>query len=314
MNFSIKLVAERLFNRPTAYLAIILVQFFPYTIRLGSQLFLALFSINYLLFSLYFLLKFLEPRNEKEMKRKSVSLAVSLLMFFLAYETKISNVYFLPVFLFLIIKKRGLRPFSIYGGILFGLYLTEHLLYFIFTGEVLGRLGIIISTHFEHNSNMALGTSNFTGTFLGIFRRFIPPYFDYYWLAAFLGGIISGILLLVRAKKSALKEEFQASLLLLSLVVVYTMALTFGVKSINPVIPFEPFIVRYFAPVLPLLMILLARVLSLAVGSVPVFIGKTQGAAGFTLLFFLFYKGSRLYTERCHVYFPVASVCFRMDY
>ena len=291
MNLSIKLVAERLFNRPTAYLAILLVQFFPYTIRLGSQLFLALFSINYILLSIYFLLKYVDPQSKKEIKRKNSSLIISLLLFFLAYETKISNIYFLPVLLVLIFKKKGIKSLSIYGGILFGLYLVEHLFYLIFAGEALGRLGIIMSTHFEHNSNMALGTSNFTGTFLGIFRRFVPPYFDYYWHAVFVGGILSGILLLIRAKKKDLKVEFQVVVLQLSLIGVYTLLLTFGVKSLNPVIPFEPFIVRYFAPVLPLLMVLLARVLSLALESIPVTMRINQGAGTFTLLFFLMYGG-----------------------
>jgi len=291
MNLSIKVVAERLFNRSTAYLAIIFVQFFPYTIRLGSQLFLALFSINYILFSIYFLLKYVDPQNKKEIKQKNLSLIISLILFFLAYETKISNVYFLPVLLVLIFKKRGIKSLFLYGGILFGFYIIEHLSYFIFADEPLGRLGIIMSTHFDNNSNMALGTSNFTGTFLGIFRRFVPPYFDIFWHSAFWSGIFSGIFLLIRAKKNNIKQEVHAVLLFLSLIIIYTFVLTFGVKSLDPVIPFEPFIVRYFAPVLPLLMILIARLILLVTESVSIPVKLKPRAGVLTFLFFLLFMG-----------------------
>lgn len=241
LNYSIYLVGREFFSKKAVYFSIILVQIFPYMIRVGSQLFLALFSMNYLLLAIYFLI------------RERRSLILSLIFMFLAYETKITNIYFLLPILFLLYKREGLKSVIIYGAILFGLYLVEHTAYLFYTGNFLGRLGIITSTHFG-SSAMTLGEGvEFDGTFLGLFERFAFKNFPIYWHLITWPSFIGGVLLFRRAK-------YQRGVLWLIIITIsFFFIQTFAVKSVSPFVPMEDFIVRYFMPVLPFISLLFCQ-------------------------------------------------------
>jgi len=113
----------------------------------------------------------------------------------------------------------------------------------------MGRLQIILSTHFG-SSAMTLGEGvEFDGTFLGLFERFSFKNFPVYWHFVTWGGLACGFYLL---KKSPLYNKVQY---LLIIVISFLLIQTFAVKSLFPFIPMEDFIVRYFMPILPLVLL-----------------------------------------------------------
>ncbi|MBN2618554.1 MAG: glycosyltransferase family 39 protein [Spirochaetales bacterium] len=253
LNISIYKVGKKVFNQNTAYLTIIIVQIFPYMIRVGSQLFLALFSMNYLLLSFYFLLKYLD--KDITTKNQRINFTISVLLLFIAYETKITNLYFLIPFLIIIYRKKSFIDVVKYSLILLGLYFIEHFLYFILAGYPLGRLQIIMSTHFGSQS-MTLGEGvEFNGTFLGLFERFSLKNFPIYWHLTLWGGLLSGFIL----KKIGKKNIYVTDIIVV--IISFTIIQTLGVKSISPFIPFEDFIVRYFMPILPLAVLLISELI-----------------------------------------------------
>ncbi len=253
LNGVIYKLGKYLFSSKVAFLSIVIFQFFPYTIRIGSQLFLALFSISYVLISLYFLLRFFDL--EKGSRKSKLYFALSVTFLFIAYETKITNLYVLIPWVILLIKRSSLKSAFIYCLILAGLYSIEHFCYAVFAGYPMGRLEIILSTHFGSGS-MTLGQGvQFDGTFLGLFERYSFKNFPIYWHLITWPGIAAGIILLKN------KIQPQKVGMLLTVIITFMFILTFAIKSVNPFIPMEDFVVRYFSPLLPLFAMLISLTL-----------------------------------------------------
>lgn len=245
-------LAKYLFGYKNALISIVIVQFFPYTIRIGSQLFLAMFSITYILLSLYFLLRFFELGRGT--KRSNLYFALSIMFMFIAYETKITNLYFMVPWVILLIRRSDFKHLLLFGLVLIGLYAIEHFFYWR-AGFSMGRLEIILDTHFGSGS-MTLGEGvQFDGTFLGLFERYSFKNFPIYWHAITWPGITCGIYLYKKGDKKELIS------LLLIIIISFMLILTFAVKSISPVVPMEDFVVRYFSPLLPIFAMLIAQVL-----------------------------------------------------
>lgn len=263
LNYSVFLVGRKLFSKKTAYLSIIVIQFFPYMIRMGSQLFLGVFSMNYILLSLFFLLKYLDTSCEDEGKKEAFWFFLSILFMFLSYLTKITNLYFLFPYLIILGRRKGLKRVLSYGAILFFFYLCEHLSYFLLLDEPLGRLGIITSTHLG-NSTMELNRGHADGTFLGLFRRYDFTHFPIYWHIILWGGLASGVLLLKRSQKEQTQESIRLGRSvseLLLIIAFFFIFITFGVKGLNPITPFENYHPRYFSSVLPFLAFFICHLL-----------------------------------------------------
>ena len=255
LNYSVYWIGRRFFDRKSALLSLVIIQFFPYMIRMGSQLFLGVFSMNYILLSLLFLLKYLEPQNERERLRGPLWFLLSILFMFISYLTKITNLYFLFPWLILIIKYKGFKPCIKYGAILAGLYSVEHLTYFLILGEPLGRLGIIVNTHLG-NSTMEISGVHGDGTFLGLFKRYNLHHFPFYWQILFWGGLASSVYLL--KKDPEVKKEVRIILLIIAFFVFF---ITFGITSLHPIKSFENYHPRYFSSILPFLALLVSRVI-----------------------------------------------------
>ena len=136
-------VGLRLRGRLTGFLAALGLALFPYMIRAGSQVRPEIFSITYLLAAIYCLVNYLDSNNQRLRP-----LAWASAWLFLAYMTKITNLYFVPGFLFAIIyyKRRPLHAILL-SGILFGLFLVETGLYATLTSYKLGQLAIITQKH-----------------------------------------------------------------------------------------------------------------------------------------------------------------------
>lgn len=230
-----------------AFIATLALIFFPQMIRQGSQLLLGLVSLAYILFSFYFLLKYC-----KEEKGKIFFVVVSALLFFASYLTKITNLWLLPGFFFLLYyRTKSLKKLFLYAGILLFFYFIEHVSYIVFAGEKLGRLGIIVQGHLDPVMNMQR-LHEFSGTFFGLFRRLSLKHFPIYWLGVFVLWVSSQFFIIRKPKEFPVKE-------LSVLTISFFVLLMFGIKSINPIIPFEPFRSRYWLLVLPFWLIMITE-------------------------------------------------------
>jgi len=232
---------RRLYDRGTAFYAVILFTAWPYMWRTGSQIRPAIFSLTCVLGTLYLLFLFLE----KERRR---FLLISAVMLFLAYQSKITNLYFVPGILILLwrSKRRAAEPLF-YAGSLFGLYLAEHIGYWIFTGSRMGRLGIIASHHLTSDFAEAL-----PGGVLGLFARY-TEYMEFPWKLLFLIFIASTVYLLAKRKPWAVE--------LTILHASFFFFLTFMVKSIDPIKPVESFLDRYYIVNLPTMSLMIVYAL-----------------------------------------------------
>jgi len=115
---------------------------------------------------------------------------------------------------------------------------VETFLYRVLAGIPYGQLRVIVSHHLS-DSNTALKAMSFWG----LFARYSPKYLPWYWGVFFLLFALAAVYALWRMKNAPVR-----ALILLSLS--YLLGMSFEVKSLNPVIPAEPFIHRYFTPVL----------------------------------------------------------------
>lgn len=237
-------LGKRLFNRGAGILAVLMLTVFPYMIRTGSQIRPGIFSLTYLLAAFWVIVRNLDVFRTKKGWWASVVIVAALV--FCAYQTKITNLYFLPFFAVTIYAVAGKRfkPLVMFLVLLVAAYLVEHLLYFLTTGALLGRLSIITGTHLE--SSYAEDLERYT--FLGLFDRFNNTDFPPVWKLVFLFYFIFTVFLAFRWKGS---NNRRWNWLLLVLVISFTLLLTFAVKSVRPVIPMEAFQNRYFTPLLP---------------------------------------------------------------
>lgn len=232
---------KKLFGRGVAFYSVLLFTAWPYMWRTGSQIRPAVFSLTYVLVAVYTLFLFLQTDNKKYF-------ILSVIFLFIAYESKITNFYFVPGILIVLWlhKRRPAEPFK-YGGFLFILYLFEHLGYWIFTGNRMGRLGIIASHHIKGNFADKLPHG-----FFGLFARY-TEYMEFPWKLLFLIFIVSTVYLLIKRKRWI----FELTVLHVS----FFFFLTFMVKSIHPIEPVEPFLDRYYIVNLPTMSLIIVSAL-----------------------------------------------------
>ena len=269
---------KKLLGRPVAFYAGLILIAWPYMWRTGSQIRPAVFSLTYVLVSLYALFIYLDEAGRKK-SDGYVPLIVSTVFLFLAYQSKITNLYFLPgIFLLLWRYKRRIKEPAIYGGILFGLYLIEHLSYWLFAGIKTGRLGIIASHHMTGDFAERLPNG-----FAGLFARY-TEYMELPWKLLFLMFIAATVFLLFKKKKWV----FELTVLHVS----FFFFLTFMVKSIHPIQPVEPFLDRYYIVNLPTMSLVIVYALrTLLSGKAGDFLFKRSVAYILSLLLIVFIIG-----------------------
>ncbi|HOT63095.1 MAG TPA: glycosyltransferase family 39 protein [Treponemataceae bacterium] len=119
------LLGRALNGRLAGSLASIALTFFPYQIRAASQVRPEIFSMTYVLLAALALVRYVRSSSD----RARISAAVlAALATFLAYEAKITNLFFMPgiaIAILLYSKGKGLKDALAYGGVLAGLYLAE---------------------------------------------------------------------------------------------------------------------------------------------------------------------------------------------
>jgi len=231
-------------SRITGIIASLFLIFFPYQIRAASQVRPEIFSITYILLCIY--LFFIAVRCTG--KKRIVFLLLASFSMFLAYESKITNLFFLPgIFLCLLLygDRYRIRDCFIFGGLLLFLFLGETAVYALTTQYRFGQLSIIQANHLS--SDYAEPLTNY----LQVFRRYSPEFLDAYWQLPFAVFAVLSFLYLARSKNRDLK-------ILVVTALGFFFFLTFTVSSLHPLMVAEDFIARYFCAVLPFVFLVIA--------------------------------------------------------
>jgi len=226
------LIGIRLKGKLTGFIAGLSLAIFPYMIRAGSQVRPEIFSVTYILLALLCFIEYLE-RDDDDLP----PLLWTAATLFVAYEAKITNLFFVPGFaLAILIEKKRLSHALLLCGILLGLFLAETGLYAVFTSYKLGELDIIMKNHFHPDSMTLSGP-------LGLLGRYSSRNLQAYWRIPFALFALSAVYYLARGKDKRVRSLIIASLS-------FFLFITLEVKSLNPITPAESFINRYFSAVL----------------------------------------------------------------
>jgi hypothetical protein len=236
------MLGARLRSRFTGLVAALGIVVFPYMARAGSQIRPEVFSITYVLLALYCLTKYIE-KTERELP----ALLWMSAWLFVAYEAKITNLFFVPgIMLAMLVLKKKKSHIAILGLVLLGLFLAETAAYALLTDYKLGELEIITKHH------SLAGELFIVPGFFDLFKRYSSEKLQAYWQIPFLAFlIVSGYYLL---KRRANKAIIAIAIAALS----FFLGMTFEVSSIKPLMPAEPFINRYFCAVLGPVFLVLA--------------------------------------------------------
>jgi hypothetical protein len=253
-------LGKRIHSRTTGALAAIATTVFPYSARVGSQLRPEVTSSVYILAAFWYLLNYLDSRDSEKIRCYFSRLLPSVAFLYIAYHSKITNLYFLPGFLVVILLLgKSFRHTLYFGLILLGLYVVETGIYAIFTNYDLGQIQIIAEHHFKPSetasamggSGVNIGDYPFSG-FFALFMRYAQPYLQWYWQIPFALFAVAAFYYSFRKRTIE-----NSSLLIVS--ASFFLCITFTFRSLKPLVLVEPFINRYFYAVLGFVMILLSR-------------------------------------------------------
>lgn len=247
------LLGRALNGRLAGSLSSIALTFFPYQIRAASQVRPEVFSMTYILLAALALVLYV---READGRSRFSFVTLTALATFLAYEAKITNLFFMPgiaLAILLYSKGKGLKDVFVYGSVLAGLYFAETAAYAVFTPYKLGHLAVIASHHLSSEFAAPLGG------FLDLFKRYAPENLELYWSIPFLAFAALAFLSLTPRKSDApsrAKDPGMRAVILAALS--FFFFVTFAVTSVDPLLPAEDFINRYFCAVLPLVLAVLA--------------------------------------------------------
>ncbi len=231
-------------GRRVGALAALFLIFFPYQIRAASQTRPEIFSITYMLLCAYPLAVALRSSGNRRIRY----LLASSFALFLAYETKITNLFFLPgIFAVLLFFgkqgwKTGIRDCFVFGLPLLALFLAETGIYAAFTPFKFGQLSVIEANHLSSDYAAPLHS------YLEIFKRYTPRYLEAYWQLPFVLFACACAPMLRKGRDAAIKS---VAILGLS----FFFFITFTITKTNPIMVAEDFINRYFCSVLPFVFI-----------------------------------------------------------
>ncbi|HCL56477.1 MAG TPA: hypothetical protein DHW82_05650 [Spirochaetia bacterium] len=226
-------------NRNTAFFSALFLMIFPEIVVASSHLKPEIFSVFYISASFYFLLVFLD-------RSKYSFLLLSGLFFFLAYLSKIDNLFFFPGFALTLLFKseKKWKTLLIFGSTLLFFILIETLFYALLSPFPLGRVQVILGSH--------LSSGNFDlkefSSFFDLLKRF--EHVMGFWKLLLLLSLISSLFLLI---KKDLRKKYASLLLIVS---GFYFFITFTVKGFHPIKLAIPFEQRYLTASSPFLILL----------------------------------------------------------
>ncbi len=222
----------------TGFFASLLFMFFPRVLASGGQILPSTFSITYLLMSFYIILKL-----EGFKKYKIPAISFSAIFFFLAYESKVTNLYFLPgYFLGILLITKNRRDLILFALFLLTMYIGETILYYTGPGNVLGRLGVIMGTHLAQERHVPISFWELFGRFTKL-QLWPRIQFYFYFAASFFIFFF--------------RINIKTKIVTVTALIFY-IATLFSVKSINPIIPAMPFNDVYLDFGVPFMMLVIS--------------------------------------------------------
>ncbi len=236
--FLLYAIAKRTTGNLGLIITIVAFFLFPYMIFVGSQNMPAGYSIFYLLSGFLCILKAGESPQ-----RENWWYVAAGVFHFLAYLTKITNLFLVPAFLLILfLERRRIKPLLLYGGTLLLLFIVESGAFIVFT-EYSHRLDVILSSHLSESYNKWLvGFDSIWGLFGRFSESSYPMGYQIITWPYF-------VLYLLLRKKIANKYFDYSFYIILS----FFFFMTFSVKSIDPIVPVNTFRSRYFKVILPFL-------------------------------------------------------------
>ncbi len=239
-------IALNLQGRALAISVTLLLSFHPVIINAGSQLFPGIFSICYVLGSIFFLLMYTK-------QRKMLYIGLSAFFLFLGYGAKITNLFFLPAIVFYIAFI--LKEYKA-GGIYLLFLLLGFFLETLWIDTILGDYSLPgrLALAGGHLNLMQSGVIR-ESFFSGIFERWsILP--NYMYLHS-ITGFFAAFFFLSQHKKYP-----RESLIALAYASV-SFLITFGICSLDPVHFLLPNRPRYLNVTIPFSLLLTLRMASL---------------------------------------------------
>ena len=204
------------------------------------------YSIFYMSGTAFFLKNYFD-------KKKILFLFISALFLFIAYQTKITNTFFVPgIFVFFLLFKSSKKHILLFFSFFFGFILIETAAVNILT-EYSSRFDIILNSHLDqsYNSNL-ISVKSFWNLFDRFNRDNMPELYELL-LVLFLVLFLMGVF----GKKD--KKVVLTGIVIFS----FMLPLIFMVKSIDPIIPMSTFRSRYFKILLFPVFLVMARTLEL---------------------------------------------------
>jgi len=213
----------------------------------GTQLLPAIFSCAYLLGTVYFTLRFFE-------NNKNSSLVFTTLFMFLAYGSKVPNLFFLPgLIVFIYWRANTLRPLFLFLSLLLLLFILETIGIALYSGEFvwMGRIHYL-SQHMD-----VMQGEKYVYHFSDIWKRWLL--LPGYWQYLLIGSLICGIFTLF----SRHEEDKNILLLVFFMLLSFSFFTTLAITSIDPLRFVQPPINRYLTVTIPFAIIIVCCTLSL---------------------------------------------------
>jgi len=228
---------------------------FPQMIRDVSHPRVSVFSSMFFLISLYFALKFyMDCSGEDDKNKPQVKdLLISGINIFFMYMAKEDSLYFLPaVMLIVFMSRKRFSDLVLFGILPFSLFISETVLYNLFTEFRMGRISLLNSKHFDFVAPVP--------SWFSVFDRFkgehLRPYFRYPLFISLIGGIY--ILIKRRYRENS---RINPAVFIVICLFTYVFFLTFLIKSIHPIILLNTFRTRYLNIIIPPMILIIMYII-----------------------------------------------------
>ena len=234
-------------------LAAFLFTITPQITKSGSQLMPEIFSCAYILGTAYFILRFSE-------NKKVFYLIVATIFMFLAYGSKVPNLFFLPgLIIFIYWQTDSLRPLILFLSLLLLLFIFETIGIALYTGDLVltGRI------HYLSQHMGVMQEDQWAYHFSDIWRRWLI--LQGYWQILLVGSLICALFMPFLSNKEARAKILLIFLMLIS----FAFVSTFAITSIEPIRFVQPLINRYLTVTIPFAVIMVCSTLGLLHVTIP---------------------------------------------